>query len=138
MKAIFLSFALLFSVFCTTASAQAQRKANKETEQWRYEVQASVGQAPKGTAIMRVWTYSKNPQVAIMQAGKNAVHGIIFTGIATTPRWTLCAPSSTAQRLRAGPRSSSYLRFPKFMACTCPPSIVMNTMRTEPSAQLFL
>ena len=84
MKAIFLSFALLFSAFCTTASAQAQRKANKETEQWRYEVQASVGQAPKGTAIMRVWTYSKNPQVAIMQAGKNAVHGIIFTGIAPT------------------------------------------------------
>ena len=84
MKAIFLSFVLLFSAVCSTASAQAQKKANKDTEQWRYEVQASVGQAPKGAAIMRVWTYSKNPQVAIMQAGKNAVHGILFTGIAPT------------------------------------------------------
>ena len=84
MKAIFLSFVLLFSAVCSTASAQAQKKANKDTEQWRYEVQASVGQAPKGTAIMRVWTYSKNPQVAIMQAGKNAVHAILFTGIAPT------------------------------------------------------
>lgn len=84
MRAIILSFALLLSAVGSTASAQAQKKANKETEQWRYEVQASVGQAPKGTAIMRVWTYSKNPQVAIMQAGKNAVHGIIFAGIAPT------------------------------------------------------
>ena len=65
-------------------SKSAQRKADTQTMQWRYELQACIGQAPKGTALMRVWTYSKDVRVATLQAGKNAVHGIIFTGIAPT------------------------------------------------------
>lgn len=85
MKKLFLTFALLFSTLCATLSAQgAKKKADEETMQWRYELQASVGQAPKGTAIMRVWTYSKKVQIATLQAGKNAVHGILFAGIAPT------------------------------------------------------
>ncbi len=68
-------------VVCLTAVyAQAQRKADKQTAQWRYELQAAVGQAPEGGALVRVWTYSPKPTIAEGQAGKNAVHGIIFKG----------------------------------------------------------
>jgi len=62
------------------AQAGAKSKANKDTNHWRYELQPAVGQAPQGCALVRVWSYSKNANVATMQAGKNAVHGIIFTG----------------------------------------------------------
>jgi len=60
--------------------AQAQRKADKQTTQWRYEIQAAVGQAAEGACLVRVWTYSSKPTIAEGQAGKNAVHGIIFKG----------------------------------------------------------
>ena len=62
------------------AQAISKAKANKDTEHWRYELQAAVGQAPHGCALVRVWTYSKNANVATLQAGKNAVHGILFMG----------------------------------------------------------
>lgn len=62
------------------AQAISKSKANKDTEHWRYEIQPAVGQAPHGCALVRVWTYSKNANVATMQAGKNAVHGIMFMG----------------------------------------------------------
>lgn len=83
LVSVLLSSLVLFPAVLS-AQAVAKKKADKETAQWRYEIQASVGQAPKGTAIVRVWTYSKNVQVATMQAGKNAVHGIIFAGVAPT------------------------------------------------------
>lgn len=60
--------------------AQSKRKADKQTAQWRYELQAAVGQAAEGAALVRVWTYSTKPTIAEGQAGKNAVHGIIFKG----------------------------------------------------------
>lgn len=72
-----LSLALGLPLF---AQAGAKSKANKDTEHWRYELQPAVGQAQHGCALVRVWSYSKKPNVATMQAGKNAVHGILFTG----------------------------------------------------------
>lgn len=72
-----LSLALGLPLF---AQAGAKSKANKDTEHWRYELQPAVGQAQHGCALVRVWSYSKKPDVATMQAGKNAVHGILFTG----------------------------------------------------------
>ena len=74
---LFLAVTLFFGL---QLFAQAQRKANKDTEHWRYEIQPAIGQAPQGAALVRVWTYSKNANVATMQAGKNAVHGIMFMG----------------------------------------------------------
>ena len=82
---ILFSFIIALPVF-----SQAQRKANRDTEHWRYEIQPAVGQAPHGCALVRVWTYSKSANVATKQAGKNAVHGIIFTGY---------APSMDGQRI---------------------------------------
>ena len=66
-------------LFCTAAFAQ-KRKADKQTTQWRYELQAAVGQALDGGAIVRVWSYSTKPTIAEGQAGKNAIHGILFKG----------------------------------------------------------
>lgn len=68
--------------FSLSAQKVAEKKANIATEQWGYEIEPAVGQAPKGTVIVRVSSYSKNAQVAIQQAGKNAVHGILFKGVA--------------------------------------------------------
>ena len=61
------------------ANAQARRKADKDTEAWRYEIEV-VQTGTQGTYLIKVWSYSKKPDVAIEQAKKNAVHGVIFKG----------------------------------------------------------
>lgn len=66
--------------FITLASnAQARKKADRDTDEFRYELQcAGVGQ--DGTYLVKVWSYSKRGNVAIEQAKKNAVHGVVFKG----------------------------------------------------------
>lgn len=64
-----------------SAQAQAKKKAERDTREWRYELQA-VSEGQQGTYVVKVWSYSKKPNVAIEQAKKNAVHGIIFRGYA--------------------------------------------------------
>jgi hypothetical protein len=59
--------------------AQARKKAEKDTRFWRYEIEG-VGEGKEGTYLVKVWSYSKKPDVAIEQAKKNAIHGIIFQG----------------------------------------------------------
>lgn len=83
MKTGFIKFGLLFLTLCysVTVSAQAKKKADKQTAAWRYEIEA-VGTGVQGTYLVKVWSYSKKPNVAIDQATKNAVHGIIFKGFA--------------------------------------------------------
>ena len=71
--------------FAFNANAQAKKKADKDTKNWRYEIEA-VQQGVAGTYLIKVWSYSKKPDVAIDQAKKNAVHGIIFRGYAGTDR----------------------------------------------------
>jgi len=73
----FLFFSLLLSL---NIFAQASKKAENDTKEWRYEVEA-VNTGVTGTYLVKVWTYSKKASVAIEQAKKNAVHGIIFKGI---------------------------------------------------------
>lgn len=70
------------------ASAQNRRVriANEETAAWRYELESvSVGNTP-GTLVLKVWSFSKNPNIAQEQAKKNAVHGAIFKGIPAQDR----------------------------------------------------
>ncbi len=72
----------LFIVMLTAASfGQAKKKADKATEEWRYEIECA-GIGADGTYLIKVWSYSKKGTVAITQAKKNAVHGIIFKGFA--------------------------------------------------------
>lgn len=61
------------------ATAQAQKKADAATMQWRYEMRP-MGVGAQGTALVEVSSYSKKVEVALHQAGKNAVHGILFKG----------------------------------------------------------
>ncbi len=67
-----------------SVSAQAKKKANKDTEDFVYEIEG-VGVGTQGTYLVKVWSYSKKPTVAINQAKKNAVHGIIFKGFSGKP-----------------------------------------------------
>lgn len=79
MKKILLLFAALLSI-SVSAQNKEQKRVDKQTTQWRYELQAAVGQAAEGACLVRVWTYSSKPTIAEGQAGKNAVHGILFKG----------------------------------------------------------
>lgn len=72
-------------VICLLVSSQLfaqKKKADKETLEFRYEAEATVGQAVQGFTLLKVFTYSKNKNVATSQAGKNAVHAILFKGTA--------------------------------------------------------
>ena len=54
-------------------------QSNKNTQNWKYEIEAA-GTGSQGSYLIKVWSYSKKPVLAIEQAKKNAVHGIIFRG----------------------------------------------------------
>jgi hypothetical protein len=70
---------LLAFVIPMVSFAQSKRRADKDTEEWRYEIEAA-GAGTQGSYQIKVWSYSKKPETAIEQAKKNAVHGIIFKG----------------------------------------------------------
>ncbi len=82
MKKIIKKTSLLFIIilgFSVAVNAQKKKKADKDTEKWRYEIECvSVG--AQGSYLIKVWSYSKKSTIAINQAKKNAVHGIIFQG----------------------------------------------------------
>lgn len=72
---------MLFAFLASTSYSQkaAKKKADKQTEAWRYEIECS-GVGTDGTYLIKVWSFSKKPAVAAEQSKKNAVHGIIFKG----------------------------------------------------------
>lgn len=73
---------MFVNAFVFFSNAQAQKNADKDTKAWRYEIEV-VQTGVQGTYLIKVWSYSKKPEVAIEQAKKNAVHGIIFKGFPT-------------------------------------------------------
>lgn len=77
MRKILLS--LLVVAMCAPVFAGAKKKANKDTDQFRYEIECA-GNAIQGTYLVKVWSYSKKAAVAENQCRKNAVHGVIFKG----------------------------------------------------------
>lgn len=78
--------------------AFAGKKADKETETWRYEVQALGITAKNGKdVIFKVWSYGKKSNTAIMQASKNAVHAVIFKQIGYNPALIASASLSADQ-----------------------------------------
>lgn len=76
---VFAAFVAILLGISSSANAQAKRKARLDMEAFRYEIEC-VGIGTQGTYLIKVWTYSKKPKVAIAQSKKNAVHGIIFKG----------------------------------------------------------
>lgn len=88
-------FAVLLLAFAlpVLASGQARKvkKANEETEKWRYELETeTVG--IQGTSVIKVWSYSKDPVVAAEQSKKNAIHGVIFKGVQGKDRIPAMSP----------------------------------------------
>ena len=79
----FVPLILLIFSLVQLASGQSRKKrlADEDTQNWRYEIQC-VGTGVQGTYLIKVWSYSKDPKIAIEQAKKNAVHAIIFQGFA--------------------------------------------------------
>jgi hypothetical protein len=83
MKSLKIWTALFIGALVISACGSAKKAADTDTRQWRYEIEpVSVGS--QGTYQIKVWSYSKDPNVAIEQAKKNAVHGIIFKGFGGT------------------------------------------------------
>jgi hypothetical protein len=81
MKRYILIVALIIMAgLVSNAYSQGKKKADKDTEGWRYEIEA-VKEGTMNSYLIKVWSYSNYPEVAIEQAKKNAVHGIIFRGI---------------------------------------------------------
>jgi hypothetical protein len=82
MKIKFLIIAILLSVTfskCTTTRNQKKMAGYLISN---YEVEC-MGTGMDGTQLLKVWGYGKNPDKAIIQAKKNAVHAIVFKGINT-------------------------------------------------------
>lgn len=79
MKNLKYTITLLLVIVVSSISIAQQRKANKDTEAWRYEIEA-VQTGTQGTYLIKVWSYSKKPEVATEQSKKNAIHGVIFKG----------------------------------------------------------
>jgi len=80
MKKIFF---LVFTILLSTLSYSqifSKRKANKDTEKWRYEV-SCIGEGKGTNYTIKVFSFSKKPKVAIEQCKKNAIHAIIFQGV---------------------------------------------------------
>lgn len=71
---------LLFLIIGVSVNAQWKKnKANEDTKIWRYDLECE-GIGKRGSKLVKVWSYSKNPKHAISRGMKNAVHGIIFKG----------------------------------------------------------
>ena len=79
MSRLFFISAAVLIFLGSVAKGQSTKKANKDTKTWNYEIEV-VGVGVQGTSLIKVWSYSKNPVIAIEQAKKNAIHGIIFQG----------------------------------------------------------
>jgi len=84
MKKTTQSLALIFLMILgssLTLEAQSRKKANQDTDTWRYEIEA-VNTGVQGSYLVKVWSYSRKAVIATEQSKKNAVHGIIFKGFA--------------------------------------------------------
>ena len=76
-----LMMAFVFSSISSSAQFNKKRKSKKDTHNFRYEI-VCIGEGTPGTYAIKVFSYSKKPRIAIEAAKRNAVHGIIFKGIA--------------------------------------------------------
>ena len=75
-KTIILS---LFALAFCAVNVSAQKK--KVSREFRYEI-VSMGTGSQGTDLIKVYSYAKNEKNAIELAKENAVHGVLFKGIA--------------------------------------------------------
>jgi len=109
---ILLALSMIFSLGIASGQS-SKKKAEKDTKVWRYEIQCA-GVGVDGTKLVKVWSYSKSPEVAMNQAKKNAVHGMIFKGYAGNSE-TRC-PSAPPLTNNAALEQDKAEYFEKFFA----------------------
>lgn len=83
MKTKKISVLLLIPLFLFSIQGFSQSKKKKELAGYtidNYEMEC-MGTGMDGTQLIKVWGYGRKPDDAILQAKKNAVHGVIFKGI---------------------------------------------------------
>ena len=81
MKKI-LFFALLLCSLCVSAQERINKnRADANTEEFFYEVEAYRNKTISGSIEVKVWSYGVDINVAKEQATKNAVHAALFRGI---------------------------------------------------------
>lgn len=81
IKNITILFITIFAFSLNTNAQKRKNKKTKDTHEWRYELDC-MGTGKQGTYLIKVWSYSKKPRLAIEKAKRNAVHGVIFKGFA--------------------------------------------------------
>jgi hypothetical protein len=59
--------------------SNAQKKEDKSTMEWRYEVQCA-GIGSETDYLIKVYTYSTKRNLPMEQAKKNAIHAVLFKG----------------------------------------------------------
>ena len=91
-KLLFISTLLLFITSVSYGQKRLEKLADEDTAEWRYEIEC-VGTGNNGAILVKVWTYSRKPEVAMEQAKKNAVHGVIFKGIPQGDRGCFSQPA---------------------------------------------
>lgn len=79
MRTKLLLLLLLFPI-ALTAQKRFEKKADADMNSWRYQLE-TVSVGTKGTCVVKVWSFSKKPEIAVEQASKNAIHAAIFKGI---------------------------------------------------------
>lgn len=82
MKNFKLLLTVALAISMLTSYAGARRKADIDTDQWRYDIEYAKAGA-NGSMLVKVWSYSKKSKVGIEQCKKNAVHGVVFKGYAS-------------------------------------------------------
>lgn len=80
MKILKIGSVALVAFLFAAGEGRAQKGADKNTFRWRYEIEPAGAVGTQGTYLIKVWSYFKKADLAIEQAKKNAVHGIIFKG----------------------------------------------------------
>ena len=63
-----INIVMMFVAFLTLpyfCMAQSKKKADKETAEWRYEIEA-VGTGTQGTYQIKVWSYSKKDRKSVV------------------------------------------------------------------------
>ena len=51
-----------------------------EDEEFRYDIECAGSSKDSKVCLVKVWTYSRKPNVSIEKCKKNAVHGVVFKG----------------------------------------------------------
>lgn len=77
MKTI--KFLLTLVILLSSLLSSAQKKEDKRTMEWRYEIECA-GIGADGSYLLKVFTYSKKKNLPMEQAKKNAVHAVLFKG----------------------------------------------------------